>query len=171
MPIFAVPIGRPRRDQPFDRAGLLLIGPIESDRRRLLMEPWGRDGIDRQGVEGDSPKHAVEIGGKQGLEELPPSIIMERGACEAGLEQGYHPTLLQACPSLIEGMMAIEHRQEQGFYATATREDMRGVRRAEGIDERSSVALADYPQHQRQVGHRTDLLNGNGHEIPLLQSF
>src|SRR5437016_10990861 len=26
MPIVAVPIGRPRRDRPFDRAGLLLIG-------------------------------------------------------------------------------------------------------------------------------------------------
>jgi hypothetical protein len=46
MPIFAVPIGRPRRDQPFDRAGLLLIGPIERERRRILMEPWSRDGID-----------------------------------------------------------------------------------------------------------------------------
>jgi hypothetical protein len=84
--IFAVPIGRTRRDQPFDRAGLLLIGPVESDCRRILMEPWGRDGIDLQGVEGDSPKHAVEMGGKQGIEDLPQPVIMERGACEAGLE-------------------------------------------------------------------------------------
>jgi hypothetical protein len=68
-------------------------------------------------------------------------------------------------------MMAIENRQEQGFYSTARREDMRGVRRAEGIDERSYVELADDPQHQRQVGHRTDVLNGNSHEVPLLQSF
>ncbi len=67
--------------------------------------------------------------------------------------------------------MAIENRQEQGFYATATREDMRGVRRAEGIDERSHVELADHPQHQRQVGHRTDLMNRNRHEAPLLQVF
>ena len=67
--------------------------------------------------------------------------------------------------------MPIEHRQEQSFYATATREDMRGVRRAEGIDERCHVKLADYPQHQRQVGHRTDVLNSNGHQVPLLQSF
>ena len=67
--------------------------------------------------------------------------------------------------------MAIENRQEQGFYATATREDMRGVWRAEGIDERSDFELADDPQRQRQVGHRTDLMNGNGHEVPLLQSF
>ena len=48
---------------------------------------------------------------------------------------------------------------------------MRGVWGAEGIDERSYVELADDPQHQRQVGHRTDLMNGNGHEVPLLQSF
>jgi hypothetical protein len=171
MPIFAVPIGRTRWDSPFARAGLLLIGPIERDGRRILLEPWSRDGIDLQGIEGDSPKHAVELRGKQGIEDLPQSIIMERGACEAGLEQGYHPTLLQACPSLIEGMMAIENRQEQGFYATATREDMRGMRRAEGLDERSYVELADDPQHQRQVGHRPDVLNGNSHEVPLLQSF
>jgi hypothetical protein len=67
--------------------------------------------------------------------------------------------------------MAIENRQEQGFYSTATREDMGGVRRAEGIEERSDVELADHPQHQRQMGYRTDLMHGNGHEAPLLQSF
>ena len=67
--------------------------------------------------------------------------------------------------------MPIENRQEQSCYTTATREDMRGVRRAEGPDKCSDVALADDPQHQRQVGHRTDGLNGNGHEVPLLQSF
>ena len=44
MPIFAVPIGRTRRDRPFAWAGLLLIGPIQGDRRRILMEPGGRDG-------------------------------------------------------------------------------------------------------------------------------
>jgi hypothetical protein len=149
MPIFAVPIGRPRRDQPLDRTGLLLIGPIESDRRRILMEPWGRDGIDLQGVECESTKHAVEIGGKQGIEDLPQSVIMERSACEAGLEQGYHPTFFQACPYLIEGMMAIENRQEQGLHSTATRKDMSRMRRAEGIDERSYVELAYHSQHQR----------------------
>jgi hypothetical protein len=71
----------------------------------------------------------------------------------------------------IEGMMAIENRPEQGFYSTATPEDMRGVWRAEGIDERSYIELADDPQHQRQVRHRADLMNGNGPEVPLLQSF
>ena len=67
--------------------------------------------------------------------------------------------------------MAIKNRQEQSLYPTATREDMRRVWRAEGIDERSHLELADHPQHQRQVGHRTDLLNCNRHEVPLLQGF
>jgi hypothetical protein len=46
---------------------------------------------------------------------------------------------------LIEGMMAIENRQEQGLHSPATREDMSRVRRAEGIDEGRHVELADYP--------------------------
>src|SRR5205823_6008988 len=106
---------------------------------------------------------------KQGIEDLPQPVIVERGVLEAGLEQGYHPTFLQTCPHLIEGMMPIENRQEQGLHSTATREDMRRVRRAAGIDEGSHVELADYPQHQRQVGHGTDLLNRHRHEAPFLQ--
>ena len=70
---------------------------------------------------------------------------MERYSCEAGLEQGYHPTFLQACPYLIESMMAIQNRQEQRLHSTATREDVSGVRRAEGIDEGSHVEFAYYP--------------------------
>jgi hypothetical protein len=169
--ILAVPIGRTRRDQPLDRVTLLFIGPMERDGRRILIEPGGRDGIDRQGVESDSPKHAVEIGGKQGIEDLPQPVIMKRGACEAGLEQRYHLTLLQAWPDLIENMMTIENRQEQGLHPTPTRQDMGGVRRAEGINERRHVELADHPQHQRHVGHGLDLLHRDRHEAPLLQVF
>ena len=40
--------------------------------------------------------------------------------------------------------MAIENRQKQGLYATATREHMRRVWTAEGIDERSHIELAYY---------------------------
>lgn len=65
--------------------------------------------------------------------------------------------------------MAIKHRQEQRLHATATRKDRSGVRRAEGIDEGSHVELAYYPQHQRQVGHRTDLLNCKRLEASLPQ--
>jgi hypothetical protein len=52
-----------------------------------------------------------------------------------------------------------------------TRQDMGGVRRAEGIDERRHVERAYHPEHQRQVGHGTDLLNHDRHEAPLLQVF
>ena len=64
--------------------------------------------------------------------------------------------------------MTIENRQEQGLHATTTRKDMRGVRRAEGIDERRHVELAYHPQHQRQVGHGADLMNRHRHEASLL---
>jgi len=87
-PIFAVPVSRPGRDRSFAPVSLLLIGPIQGDRRRILMKPRGREGIDLQGVEGDSPKYAVEMCGTQRIENLPQPIIMERSACEAGLEQG-----------------------------------------------------------------------------------
>jgi hypothetical protein len=83
-----VPIGWSRWDRSFAPVGLLLIGPIEGDRRRILMQPRGRKGIDLQGIERDSPKHAVEMRGKPRIEDLPQPVIMERGTLEAGLEQG-----------------------------------------------------------------------------------
>jgi hypothetical protein len=67
--------------------------------------------------------------------------------------------------------MTVENRQDQRLHSTATRENMRRVRRTEGIDERSHVELAYYPQYQRQVGYGTDLLNRNRHEPPFLQVF
>jgi len=119
-PIFAVPIGRPGRDQPCDWAGRLLIGPIEGDGRCILMEPGCREGINVQGVEGDGTKDAVELRGTQRLEHLAKAVIVQRRSSQTILEQGEHPALLQARPHLIEGMMAIENGQEQGLDATAT---------------------------------------------------
>jgi hypothetical protein len=69
-----------------DRAGLLLIGPIEGDRCRILMKPWGRDGIDIQGIERDRTKHPVQMRRKQRFEDLPQPVIMERGSRQARLE-------------------------------------------------------------------------------------
>jgi hypothetical protein len=98
MPIFAVPIGRPRWDRAFARPDRLVLGPIEGDRRRILMEPGGREGIDLQGIEGDGTKHPVERRGKQRLEHLSEVIIVQRRASQAILAQGEHPALLQAGP-------------------------------------------------------------------------
>jgi len=71
MPIFAVPIGRARRDWPVAAVGLLLISPIEGDRRRILVQPGGREGIDLQGIERDRAKHTIQIHSKQRIEDLP----------------------------------------------------------------------------------------------------
>jgi len=67
--------------------------------------------------------------------------------------------------------MAIENRQKQGLYSTATRQHMCRVWRAEGSDERRHIELAYYPSHQRQVGHRPDRLHRHDHETPFLQVF
>jgi len=111
-PIFAVPISRSGWDQPRHRADRLLIGPIQADRRRILMEPGGREGIDLQGVEGDSTTDAVELCGTQRLKKLAEAVIVQRRSSQAILEQGEHPALLQTCPHLIQGLMPIENRQE-----------------------------------------------------------
>src|SRR5262249_36686648 len=146
-PIFAVPIGRPGWDQPCDRARRLLIGPIQGARGCILMEPGGREGRDVQGVEGDGPKHAVEIRAKQRIENLAEAVIVQRHSSEAILEQGEHPALLQSGSHLIKGMMPSETGEEQGLHATATRENMGWVWRAESIDKRRHVELAYHSQH------------------------
>ena len=134
--------------------GFLFIGSVDGDRRGVLMQPRGREGRDLQGVERDRTTHTVEMRGTQRIEDLPQPVIMERYAVETGLEQGEHPTVLQARPHRLEGMMAIEHRQEEGIHSTATREDMRRVWRAEGIDECSHVALAYHPPALEASGLR-----------------
>jgi len=116
-----------------DRAGLLLIGPIEGDRGRILMKPWGRDGIDLQGIKRDRPKPPVQRRRKQRFEALPQPVSMERGSRQARLEYGYHPAFLQTCPHLIEGMMAIQNRQEQSLDPTATGEDIGRVWRGQKV--------------------------------------
>ena len=73
-------------DKPRHRAALLLIGAIQADRRRILMEPGGRDGLDLQGVECDSPTHAVEMRGKERIEHLAEAGMMPRSSSEALLE-------------------------------------------------------------------------------------
>src|SRR5262252_4941478 len=88
MSIFAVPIRRTRWDWPLTPVGLLFIGPIEGDRRRILVQPGGREGIDIEGIERDRTKHSVQMRSKQRLEALPQPVIMERGARQVRLEQG-----------------------------------------------------------------------------------
>ena len=83
-----MPLGWTRRARAWAQAGLLLIGPLQRDGRRLLMEPGCRHGIHLQGVARDRPQDTVEIRANQGIKDLPQPVIMERGSREAGLEQG-----------------------------------------------------------------------------------
>jgi hypothetical protein len=41
------------------------------------MEPWRWDGVHLQRFEGNGTKDLVELGGKQGIEEVPQAVIME----------------------------------------------------------------------------------------------
>ena len=83
MAIFAMPVSRPGCSRGLR---LVFIRAIEGERRRILVQPGGREGIDLQGIERDRPQHPVEMRRKQRLEDLPQPVIMERGALEPGLE-------------------------------------------------------------------------------------
>jgi hypothetical protein len=41
---------------------------------------------------------------------------MERGPPEPRLQQRHHPTLFQPLPDFIQGMIAIQDREHQGFH-------------------------------------------------------
>ena len=170
-PILAGPISRPGWAKPRTRAERLLRGPLQADRRRIRMEPGGREGIDLQGVEGDSTQDAGARRGTQRREQLAAAVSVPRRAAQALLEPGEPPALLQTCPHLLQGMMPSEHRQEPGRHATATREARRRVRRTASIDARRPVERAYSSQHPRPMGHGTALLNRHRHEAPLLQVF
>ena len=66
-PIFALSIGRPERS---GSLGGVRLRPRERKGRGVLMEPGRRDGIHRQGVQGDRALHLVEIGRKQRLQDM-----------------------------------------------------------------------------------------------------
>jgi hypothetical protein len=82
-PIFAVPIGRTRRHRALWRLGGLavcacrrLIGTLQGNRRRILMEPRRWDRIDLERPPGHGAKHPIEICGNQGIEGLAQSIVI-----------------------------------------------------------------------------------------------
>jgi len=85
MAIFAMPVSRPGGSRGLR---LVFIRAIEGERRRILVQPGGREGIDLQGIERDRPKPPVERRRKQRLEDLPQPVSMERGARQARLEYG-----------------------------------------------------------------------------------
>jgi hypothetical protein len=131
-PVFAMPIGWPRGPRGLR---VIRIRPIERNGRGVLMHPGGRDGIHGQRFEDDGALHLVQMGRKQGLEDVSQPIIMERGPCEARLQQRHHAPFFQPLPHLIESMIAIQNREDQSFDPTPTREHMRRVGGDEAVND------------------------------------
>src|SRR5262249_24097925 len=75
-PICAMPVGWPWCPWGL---GSVCIRPLEGNRGGSLMPPRGQDRRDFQGFEGNSPQDLVESGGKQGIQDVPQAVIMQRG--------------------------------------------------------------------------------------------
>jgi hypothetical protein len=119
--------------------GGVRIHPVERNGRGVLMQPGRRDGLDLQGSQGDRAKPPIEIGGQQGIEDVPQPRIIECGPREPWLQQRYHPSLFQPSPHLLEGMMPIQNGEHPGFDSTPTREPMRRMGRDEVSDKRGDL--------------------------------
>ena len=76
-------IGRQRCPR---RLRFVLRGPIKGNRGGVLMQPGRRDSTDLQDFEGDRPKHRVEMGRKQHLEDRPQAVIIEGGPRSSWLQ-------------------------------------------------------------------------------------
>jgi hypothetical protein len=66
--VFAMPVGRSRRPR---RLRIVRLGPLECNRGGVLRPPGRREGIDRQGSQGDCAQDPVEIGRKQRIQDMP----------------------------------------------------------------------------------------------------
>src|ERR1044072_3795494 len=135
------------------------------------MQPWCGNGIDLQGCESNGAIHRVEIGRKQRLEDVAQAVIIERGACESRLQQRQHSPLFQPLPHLVEGMMPIQNREDQGFDPAATRELVCRVGRDEAVDHGGDLQAPEYAKSQRQMSYRMNLLYCNGHGAPPVGAF
>jgi hypothetical protein len=54
----------------------------------------------------------VQIGRKEGIQELTQAVSVARGGGQPGLKEGEHASLLQTRPHLIERLLAVQTRQE-----------------------------------------------------------
>src|SRR5262245_38214428 len=109
-------VGRVRR---LRTLRLVRIRAIQGNGGGILMQPWRREGIDLQGLECDGAIDLVEIRGKQGLEDVPETVIIERDTYQPRLQQRQHTPFFQPSPHLIEGMVAIQNGEDQGFDSTS----------------------------------------------------
>jgi hypothetical protein len=154
--VCARPRGWPRRPQCLR---FVLIGPIPGNRGGVLRQPGRRDGIHRQGVEGDRTKHRVEMGRTQRIAEVPHTVIVAGRTREARLQQRDPPPLFEPSPDLIKGLMPIQNREHQGVDPTPTRERRRRVRGEETVNDRGHFQAPSHPEDQRHMRSRVNVLH------------
>jgi hypothetical protein len=146
------------RDRP-----LVLIGTLEGNRRGILMAPGRRDGIDLYGVERPSATHPVEVGGTQGLKDLPQAVIIERGTLEASLEPGEHPARLYAGSYLLTRMRAVQDGSQQRLHPVATGAPRGGMGWKHTIDDSGD---AEPPHDTQDHGHMGEGMNSRHRHHP-----
>jgi hypothetical protein len=91
---------------------------------------------------------------------------MQRGRREPRLQQRHHPTLFQPLPDFLQGMIAIQHREHQGFPSPPSRAHMRRVGREKAVDHWGDVQTPQDAQDARDMGHGRHRLDGKSPEAP-----
>jgi hypothetical protein len=99
----------------------------------------------------------MEIRGKQRLKDVSPAGIMERGSCQPRLQPRYHPARFQPFAHLVEGMMPVQNREDQGFDPATTRELARRVGRDALINARGNLQALSYLQDEGQMCYGLNL--------------
>jgi len=147
---------------------LLCLRTIEGDRRGILVQPGSGHGLHLQGLQCQGATHPVDVGGTEGLQNLPSAVIVACCLPDAILSEREYPALVQPSPHLIEGMMPVKPCENPCLHAPATGEPMGRVRMDQAVDDGGNVQLTYHTQDQRSVGYRTDLMHGDCHdETPL----
>ena len=160
---FALPVGGPQR--PWCLGGGWR-GPRECQRGGVLREPRGRDGIDLQRLARDGALHRGKMGGTQGLEEVPATVLMERGPGDPCRQPLPYAALFQPLPHRGPRMIAIAKRQDQGSDSTPSRAHMCRVGRDETLDDGRDLQTSSDTQDQWHLCHGTHLRHGQGPEAP-----
>jgi hypothetical protein len=112
------------------------------------MQPGRANPVDIERLQGHGAEDRMQIGVIQGVERLPQTAIMQGLRRQAGLQQRQHTSLIQTTPDFLEGVMAVEDRQHQGFNGPPGRHDLIGMGRNDGIDKRRNLKLSQDAQHQ-----------------------
>jgi len=161
--VCALPVGWPRCPQ-----GLRVLRrrPRARKGRGVRMHPGCQDGLPLQRSEGDGTIPPVQMGRKQRLEEVSQPIIMARGPRAPRLQQRHPAPFCQPFPHLLEGMIAIQNREDQRCDPTPTREPRRRVGWDEAVHDGGDLQAPEPTQDPRSMCDGMPLLHCHGPAAP-----